>query len=117
MLAMAHKYCPDTDETIKDHLIQSQQHVRLTQHARPQLACLTECSLTLPAPKQTDSLHLLELPLNKLFTDDTGHLPVRARSRHQYIMVVYHFNTNAIMVQPFASRHNSHRRSAYHTLM
>jgi hypothetical protein len=48
--------------------------------------------------EQADSLHLLEVPLNKLFTNDTGHFPVRARSGHQYIMVAYHFNANTILI-------------------
>ena len=109
--SIASKYCPDTDYTIKGHLAQTQQHIRPSSCPTPQPAP----GPTPPTPAQ--ELHLLELPLGKLFTDDTGPFPVRSRSGNQYIMVAYHYDGNAILVQPFQSKHDTHRIPAYNTIM
>ena len=48
----------------------------------------------------------------KLYTDDTGILPVLSRSGKQYIMVTYHYS-NVILVAPFKTRNNRHWIAAY----
>eukprot|EP00804_Cyclotella_cryptica_P028661 CCRYP_008183-RA/>CCRYP_008183-RA protein AED:0.20 eAED:0.05 QI:0/0/0/0.66/1/1/6/0/1274 len=62
-------------------------------------------------------LHLWDEPISKLFTDDMGRFPVRSRSGNQYLMLAYHCDTNAILVEPFQSRHDRHRIPAYNKLM
>ena len=49
----------------------------------------------------------------QLFTDDTGRSHPRASSGNQYIMVALHSTSNAILVHPFASKHDSHHIPAY----
>eukprot|EP00804_Cyclotella_cryptica_P019536 CCRYP_014299-RB/>CCRYP_014299-RB protein AED:0.40 eAED:0.40 QI:0/-1/0/1/-1/0/1/0/203 len=46
-----------------------------------------------------------------------GRFPVRSRSGNQYLMLAYHCDTNAILVEPFQSRHDRHRIPAYNKLM
>jgi hypothetical protein len=61
-------------------------------------------------------VELIDLPLNKLFTDDTGRFHLRARSRNQYVMVALHAQTNAILVQPFANKSDTHKIPAYNAI-
>jgi hypothetical protein len=56
-------------------------------------------------------------PLNRLYTDDTGHFPVKACSGNQYVMIAYHANSNLILQQAFKSRNDCHRIAAYNSIM
>ncbi len=110
--AKAACYCPTADATIKGHMAQAQQNVRSTKPAQPAtMPALLQLGPTAPA------IELLEVLLNKLFTDDTGRFPIRARSGNQYLMVAYHYASNAILVRPFASKADSHRIPAYMAIM
>ena len=57
------------------------------------------------------------MPLSKLYTDDTGRLPIRARSGNQYITIAYHKLSNVILCAPFANRSDAHRLAAYNSIM
>ena len=56
-------------------------------------------------------------PISKLYTDNMGRFPVRSCSGNNLIMLAYHVDTNAILVEPFASRHNRHRLAAADRIM
>ena len=96
----------DADETIKGHMAQPRQHIRSTQRTAANHAT----SLTDPHKLMVE-VHVV--PINRIFTDDTGRFTPRARSGNQYIMVTLHGPSNAILVRPFASKHDSHRIAAY----
>ena len=95
------------------HLVQKRQGVRST---KPKIPVTTS-----PVPKlpqvRSNELHLQVTPISKLYTDDTGRLPVRARSGNQYIMISYHCNANLIFAELFASRKDTHRLLAYDKIM
>ena len=55
--------------------------------------------------------------MSKLYTDDTGRFPVRARSGNQYVMLAYHVDGNLILQQPFKTKSDTHRLAAYNTIM
>ena len=63
-----------------------------------------------------NELHVRVVHQSKLYTDDTGRFPTRARSGNQYVMVAYH-SSNAILVAPFKSRKDKHRLPAYNSIM
>ena len=69
-----------------------------------------------PVPN-TNNLHFTVEPMSKLYTDDTGRFPTRARSGNQYIMIAFHTSTNTILVAPFKSRKDVHRMEAYNSIM
>ena len=46
-----------------------------------------------------------------------GHFPVRSRSSKHCILLAYHVDTNAILVEPFQSRHDRHRIATYDRIM
>jgi len=56
-------------------------------------------------------------PLSKLFTDDTGRFPVRARFGNQYVMITFHADGNLILQQAFKSKSDRHRIAAYNAIM
>ena len=55
--------------------------------------------------------------ISKLYTDDTGRFPIKARSGNQYLMVAHHCNSNAILVDPFKTSKDKHRLEAYKSIM
>jgi hypothetical protein len=73
----------------------------------------------LPPPIATPSNQVFVITklLSKLFTDDTGHFPIRARSSNQSVIISFHANGNLILQQAFKSKSNRHRIAAYNTIM
>eukprot|EP00804_Cyclotella_cryptica_P027241 CCRYP_014349-RA/>CCRYP_014349-RA protein AED:0.16 eAED:0.16 QI:0/0/0/1/1/1/3/0/1022 len=98
------KYCPTADDTIQGHMAQPRQHIRSTNRA-------TYHQPASPASSQHD-IDIFTIPLNKIFTDDTGSFHPRARSGNQYIMIAFHADTNAILVRPFPNTHDVHHITA-----
>jgi hypothetical protein len=98
----AAKYCPDADETIMGHLAQQRQNVRSTKPKQPPLAPLAVRPP--PAPAASNQVVIVTQPLSKLFTDDTGRFPVRARSGNQYVMIAFHADGNLILQQAFKTK-------------
>jgi hypothetical protein len=88
----AARYCLDTDEAIMGHLSQQPQNVWSTKPKPTLLAPLA----VLPPPFATPSNQVFVITklLSKLFTDDTGRFPVRARSVNQYVMIAFHAGGN-----------------------
>jgi hypothetical protein len=111
----AAKYCPDANETIMGHLAQRCQNVRLTKAKPTSLAPLAVLSPPIEAP--SNQVFVVTEPLSKLFTNDTGRFPVRARSGNQYVMIAFHVNGNLILQQAFKSKSNRHHIAAYNTIM
>ena len=103
--ANASKYCPDSTETLKGHLTQTRQGLRSTK-AKPAKPVTPAVYAPPPAAHE---LHVFVEPIGKLYTDDMGRFPTRSRSGNQYIMLAYHCDTNAILVEAFQSRHDRHR--------
>jgi hypothetical protein len=65
----------------------------------------------------TTELFLNVMPLSKLYMDDTGRFPVRARLGNQYIMIAYHADGNLILQQSFKTKGDVHRLAAYNSIM
>ncbi len=51
-------------------------------------------------------------PLSRLYTDDTGRFPIRARLGNQYIMIAFHADGNLILQQAFKSKSDRHQIAA-----
>jgi len=127
------RYCPDNaTATVLGHMTQVQQGLRTTkspgatalaallsvpphQAFGPHVQTTPALFDTITAP--TNELHIIEVPLSTLFTDDMGRFPVRALSGNQYIMLAYHDSSNVILVQPFQTKADHHRIPAYNIIM
>ena len=94
--------------------MQSHQGVRSTQ---PKVPKVQQQQQQVPALPSKNDLHIIVEPISKLYTDDTGRFPSKARSGNQYLMIAFHSDTNAILVAPFKSRKDSHRMQAYNEIM
>jgi hypothetical protein len=86
------------------------------QHVRSTRATPTITPTDSPAPQKTQAIDIHIIPSNYIFTDDTGQFTPRARSGNQYIMVALHSETNAILVQPFQTKADTHQIAAYNIL-
>eukprot|EP00804_Cyclotella_cryptica_P023279 CCRYP_000441-RA/>CCRYP_000441-RA protein AED:0.42 eAED:0.42 QI:0/-1/0/1/-1/1/1/0/227 len=104
-LCQRRQVLPASTETVKGHLKQTRQGLRSTKTKPPKPA------LAPSAPSH--ELHVYIEPVSKLYTDDMGRFPIRSRSGNQYIMLAYHCDSNAILVEPFQSRHDRHRIAAH----
>jgi hypothetical protein len=60
---------------------------------------------TLPS---TNKLYITDFPLAKLYTDNTGRLPIQACSGNQYIAIAFHSHCKAILCAPYVNRSNKH---------
>jgi hypothetical protein len=56
-------------------------------------------------------------PLSRLYTDNTGCFPVKARSGNQYVMNAYHAYGNLILQQAFKTRNDRHCIATYNPIM
>ena len=80
-------------------------------------AAKLEHPLALNESTPTPELHICELLLIHLYTDDTSHFPICAQSGNKYIVVAYHHTANPIMMQPFAPILDCHRIAAMDTII
>ena len=109
------RYCPDSDETILGHLAQQCQNVHstkprtaarpLTPHVHP------------PMEPPSSEVYINVYPISKLYTDDTGRFPIKARSGNQYVMIAYHADGNLILQQAFKNRSDTHCIAPYNVIM
>jgi hypothetical protein len=56
-------------------------------------------------------------PLSRLYTNDTGHFSVRARSGNQYIIIAFNADGNLILQKAFKSKSDPHCIAAYNAIM
>ena len=76
------------------------------------------CFQNADAPQgPSNELFIRVLPISKLYTDDTGRFPVKARSGNQYVMIAHHADGNLILQQAFKTRSDKHRIEAYSAIM
>jgi hypothetical protein len=111
----AARYCPDADETIMGHLAQQCQNVWSTKPKPTLLAPLVV--LPPPVAMPSNQVFVVTKPLSKLFTNNTGRFPIRARSGNQYVMIAFHTNGNLILQQAFKSKSDHHCIASYKTIM
>ncbi len=110
----AAKYCPDADKTIMGHQAQQRQNVRSTKPMQP---TILQVPLPTPAAVASNHITIVTQPLSKLFTDDTGRLPVKARSGNQYVMIAFHTDGNLILQQAFKTKSDRHHIATYNSIM
>jgi hypothetical protein len=49
----------------------------------------------------TNKLNITDLPLAKLYTNNTGRLPIKACSGNQYITIAFYSRCNPILCTPY----------------
>jgi hypothetical protein len=113
------RYCPKANKTILGHLAKLCQNIRSTKSKWPTPLSPTALPTAAPSPKGmlSNQVFIKVYPLSRLYTDDTGHFPIRARSGNQYIMIAFRADDNLIHQQAFKSKSDRHRIAAYNAIM
>ena len=107
-LANTTAYCPSVDETIKRHIVQSRQGILSTKPKIPRIPIPDTSPEESPLPyTRSIELQMHTVHISKLYTDDTGRLPIKARSENQYLMVSYHCDSKKIW-----SPHSRHAKKS-----
>ena len=105
--SLIYKNLPKSDETIKGHLKQQRQNVRSTQNY------LTDYV----PPTITEKTHNIFAATidcrSEIFTDATGPFPVISSLGNKYVLVLYEYDSNYIMVQPIKDRKKATTITAY----
>jgi hypothetical protein len=97
------------------HLAQQHQNVWLTKPKPPLLVPLVV--LHPPVALPPNQVFFVTQPLSKLFTNNTGRFPIRARSSNQYVMTAFHANSNLSLQQAFKTKSDRHRIATYNAIM
>jgi hypothetical protein len=122
------KLCLSLDATVKGHLKQTHQSLRPTKPKPPKpsnpFSILSESTQPPPHAPSSDptvplsnQLYISEMPLSHLYTDNTGRLPIQARSSNKYITITYHTLSNVILCAPYANRTDAHCLATYNPIM
>ena len=115
----AKTYHPTAAETLKVHMTQIHQDVRSTKRKiAPSNPTRSVSPLFSDIPATTSNeLYVVVDPISKLYTNDMGQFPIRSRSGNRYIMLVFHFDSKVILIEPFQYLHDRHRIAAYIRIM
>ena len=115
------KYYPETTETPKGHMNQTQKNMQSTK--------LKPTSWEQPTPlKEPDVAQLKGKKVRDVFTpiyevqetifsNQTGQFPMQSQSGNKYIMVMVEIDSNAILVEPINSQNDHELALAYKVLM
>jgi hypothetical protein len=102
-IAAVNKHYPQTIATSKGHLDQSRQNTRSTK--------MKPNDIEPPAdPRQepnnaiTNQIFATVEETGRIYTDQTGQFPVWSSNGYRYMLVMYHYDTNAILVAPLKTR-------------
>ena len=105
-----HKYLNKKEATVLGHLKQTQKGIRSTkqkvriapQEINPEQFPPSTNSI------KTDEVYCKVVDLEgKIYTDQTGQFPVTSSRGHKYIMVAYHYDSNAIHAEPLKTKKGS----------
>eukprot|EP00804_Cyclotella_cryptica_P023124 CCRYP_000352-RA/>CCRYP_000352-RA protein AED:0.30 eAED:0.30 QI:0/0/0/0.66/1/1/3/0/473 len=107
------KYYPETAETPKGHLNQTQKNVRSTK-AKPFEEVLSN---HLRGRKEKDVYVEVYDVRETVFMDQTGKFPTRSQAGNKYLMVLVDIDSRGILVEPLKSRTDPELTRAYEKLL
>jgi hypothetical protein len=95
------KHLPKSTSTTKGHLNQQRQNARTTKVKDPKVI--------MPEPDldqgiKTQYVYAATIDAGQIYTDQTGRFPVVSSKGNNYIMILYDYDSNAILAQPIKNR-------------
>jgi hypothetical protein len=95
------KHLSKSTSTTKDHLNQQRQNARTT--------IFKDTKVIVTAPDldhgiQTQFVYAATIDAGQIYTDQTGRFPVVSSKVNKYIMILYDYDSNAILAQPIKDR-------------
>jgi hypothetical protein len=114
-----HKYLPDSVATAKGHLDQEQQNLQSTK-TKVSTSVQEDFFPTSPTPSVTTNEYCALLfpfiPKSTGYTDLTGRFPHISARGNKYLLIVYDFDSNAILAEPLKSRQAGEIKKAWEVL-
>jgi hypothetical protein len=111
------KYYPQTIATAKGHLDQTRQNIRSTKNKTVEAPTTIEMiPQQEPNNKITNQAFATVKETGKVYTDQTGQFPITSSNGYKYMLVMYHYDTNAILVEPLKTRHGNEMLRGYKKL-
>jgi hypothetical protein len=109
------KYFPESDETLKGHMKQTKQGVRLTKVIDEDAMLEFQPS---PGVKHKDDVYLRVFDATKkaMYSEQTGQFPITSARGHKYIMVAVELDGNYIDAEPIKTRKSQALTSAYQAI-
>ena len=111
------RHPPASVATAKGHLDQTRKNVRSTHGNGSPLPTGTSASPSSSVPSDDAfpahedkthysfvAVHSMESPSGKVYADQTGKFPCTSASGNNYIMVIYDYDSNAILLEPIRNR-------------
>jgi hypothetical protein len=95
------KHLSKSISTTKGHLNQQRQNARTTKVKDPKVI-ITEPDLDQGI--KTQYVYAATIDAGQIYTDQTGIFPVVSRKGNKYIMILYDYDSNAILAQPIKDR-------------
>ena len=108
-------FLPKSIHTSMGHLDQERKNLRSTKPIEDET---TEFE-TIPLNNRTHEVYT-HIQQNHIYSDQTGKFPVQSNRGHNYLMIIYDYDTNSIHAEPLKNRSTSELISAYkkiHTLL
>ena len=118
---LVRKHLPKAIATVKGHLNQHRKNVRSTKQHTPELnTSQHDCDMFPPQlqpNKRTHHIYASVIDLTtQISTDLTGRFPVTSSRGNKYVMVLYCYDSNAILTEPMKSRAESEHLRAFNKL-
>lgn len=104
------KHLTKSIATTKGHLDQERKNKQST---KPKRAILDDFVASPPITDGTKTKELyativtLSADTNKIYTDQTGRFPVQSSQGNKYLMVLYDYDSNAILAEPLKNRNDT----------
>jgi hypothetical protein len=111
-----HRHLKETEATAKGHMDQTRKNIRSTR--RP-LKQPTNSTPQQEQPNDDETTHLVFATIEetgKIYTDQTGRFPVTSSRGTKYVMVLYDYDSNAVLTEPLKNRTGQELFRAYTTL-
>ena len=103
------KFLPNSEHTAMGHLDQEQKNLRSTKPNKN----VNEKDGTVKTRTHDVYCHVLE---EHIFTDQTGRFPVQSNKGHNYLLIAYDYDTNAILAEPIKNRTTQEIIRAYNII-
>jgi hypothetical protein len=107
----AEKYLSKSTSTVKGHLNQQRENARTTKIKDSQLL---ESDANLDHGIKTQYVYAATIDAGQIYTDQTGRLPVVSSKGNKYIMVLYDYDSSAILANPIKDRTAPELLKAFH---
>jgi hypothetical protein len=95
------KYLSKSTSTAKGHLNQQRQNARTTKIKDAQLL---DSETDLDHGIKTQFVYAATIDAGQIYTDRTGRFPVVSSKGNKYIMILYYYDSNAILAKPIKDR-------------